>query len=182
PGMNGGGQIAAGACTDRSPTMIGGCSKYTYTPATPATWAGVAYNRGYNGFGSTGHAPVCLADGATAITFYAKGAVGGEVVGFSGGTAMAQTITLTNAWALYTISVSGLQYNTDATGLEDGFFWKVAPVGSVGVLTSFYVDSIQYVGSPGTGGTGGTGGSGGAAAGTGGTGGAAAGSGGTGGA
>jgi len=182
PGMNGGGQIAAGACTDRSPTQIGTCAKYTWTPAATPTWAGVAYIRGYNGFGSNGHAPVCLADGATAITFYAKGAVGGEVVGFSGGTAMSQDFTLTADWKLYTIPISGLPYNTDASGLEDGFFWKIAPAaGSTPVAETFYVDSIQYVGAQGGGGTGGAGGtsSGGAGgAATAGAGGAAAGSGG----
>jgi len=187
PGMNGNGQIATVDCgADRAPgTAIGKCSKYTYTPATPATWAGVAYILGYMGFGSAGHAPLCLADGATAITFYAKGAVGGEVVGFAGGTAASMDVTLTADWKLYTIPLSGVQYNTDAMGLTDGFFWKIAPAaGTTAVLETFFVDDIQYVGGTpggGTGGAGGAGGSGGAAAGTGGSGGAAAGSGGSGG-
>ncbi|HEX3774605.1 MAG TPA: hypothetical protein VHV51_09085 [Polyangiaceae bacterium] len=191
PGMNGGGQIAAGMCTDRAPGAIGSCAKYTYTPTTPATWAGVAYIRGYQGFGSTGHAPLCLADGATSITFYAKGAVGGEVVGFAGGTAMGQDFTLTADWAMYTIPLGAAAYNTDADGLDDGFFWKIAPAaGSTPTVETFYVDDIQFVGaSGGTGGAGGSGGSGGSggasgsagSAGSAGTGGAAAGSGGTGG-
>ncbi|HEY4104976.1 MAG TPA: hypothetical protein VGM44_13855, partial [Polyangiaceae bacterium] len=182
PGMNGGGQIAAGACTDRAPGAIGNCAKYTYTPTTPATWAGVAYIRGYQGFGSAGHAPLCLADGATSIAFYAKGAVGGEVVGFSGGTATGQDFTLTASWALYTIPLGAATYNTDVDGLDDGFFWKIAPAaGSTPTVETFYVDDIQFVGVTGSGGSGGAGGTGGGA-GSGGTGGAAAGSGGTGGA
>src|SRR5450432_3346584 len=181
PGQNGNGQIGAVDCgADRAPgTSIGKCSKYTYTPATPATWAGVAYILGYMGFGSTGHAPLCLADGATAITFYAKGAVGGEVVGFAGGTAASMDVTLTADWKLYTIPLSGVQYNGDAMGLTDGFFWKVAPAaGTTAVVETFSVDDIQYVGgAPGGGGSGGAGGT--SAGGTGGAGGAAAGAGGT---
>jgi hypothetical protein len=185
-GMNGNGQIATGACTDRAPGAIGKCASYTWTPATPPTWAGVAYIRGYQGFGSTGHDPICLADGATAITFYAKGAVGGETVGFAGGTAPSQDFVLTTTWTLYTIPLSGLTYNTDATGLEDGFFWKIAPPATgTAVAETFYVDDIQFVGTPASTGGGGAGGAGGAAtgggaggAGAGGTGGAPAGSGG----
>jgi hypothetical protein len=182
PGQNGGGQIGAGDCgTDRAPGAIGKCTKYTYTPATPATWAGVAYILGYQGFGSAGHMPICLADGATALTFYAKGAVGGEIVGFAGGTAAAMDVTLTADWKLYTIPLSGVQYNTDNMGLTDGFFWKIAPAaGTTAVAETFYVDDIQYVGATGGGGAGGAGGVGGGGAG--GTGGAATGGGGAGGA
>jgi hypothetical protein len=185
PGQNGGGQIATVDCgADRAPgTAIGKCAKYTYTPATPATWAGVAYILGYSGFGSAGHAPLCLADGATGITFYAKGAVGGEVVGFAGGTAPSQDFTLTADWKLYTIPLSGVQYNTDAMGLTDGFFWKIAPAaGSTPAVTTFFVDDIEYIGGTPGGGTGGAGGT--SAGGAGGTGGASGGgtAGGTGGA
>ncbi len=194
--MSGGGQISSAACTDRAPGAIGACTEWIYTPATPATWAGVAYIRGYQSFGSAGHPQLCLADGATAITFYAKGAVGGETVGFAGGTAPAVDFTLTASWTLYTIPISGLAYNTDATGLEDGFFWKVAPPATgPAVAESFYVDDIQFVGATGGGGAGGAAGTGGGvgtgggagasaagAAGSGGSGGAAAGSGGSGGA
>jgi hypothetical protein len=102
---------------------------------------------------------------------------------------------MTNDWKLYVIPLSGVQYNTDAMGLTDGFFYKFAPAaGATAVAETVSIDDIQYIGgTPGGGGTGGTsaggaggtGGTGGAAAGTGGatagTGGAAAGTGGTGG-
>ncbi len=187
PGQNGNSQITTADCgAARAPgTSIGKCTTITYTPATPVTWAGVAYILGYGGFGSAGHMPICLADGATAITFYAKGAVGGEVVGFSGGAATAIDVTMTNDWKLYVIPLSGVQYNTDAMGLTDGFFYKFAPAaGTTPAPETISIDDIEYIGgTPGGGGMGGTGGTeaggtGGAAAGTGG---AAAGTGGTGG-
>lgn len=205
--MSGGGQIKRTDCADRSPQAIGACSTWTYTPAaavaaTPpnsSTWAGVAYILGYQSFGSAGHDPICLADGATAVTFYAKGLAGGEVVTFSAAGAMEQPFTLTNTWALYTIPISGVQYNTDAMGLTDGFFFKIGPASTTDTkVVAFEVDDIQYVGATGTGGmggaggtssggtggaaTGGAGGTAGAATGGAGAGGTAAGSGGTGGA
>lgn len=196
--MSGGGQLVSSECTDRSPTAISKCNTYTYTPAyakgapdggvpSDSTWAGIAFIRGFGGFGTPGHAPLCLADGVTAVTFYAKGLAGGEVVTFSAGGGPESPFTLTTDWKLYTLPLSGVQYNTDADGLDDGFFFKVGPASATDTkVLAFELDSIQYVGSPGTGGTGGaggtsSGGTGGAATGGGGAGGAATGGGGAGG-
>ncbi len=183
--MSGGGQIAAADCADRAPGMIGKCFKYTYTPAATPTWAGVAFILGYTGFGTAGHAPVCLADGATYINFYAKGAVGGEMVTFSAeGTANLE-LTLTNTWTLYQIPLTGVAYNSFASGLATGFFWKVVPpTTGTAPVASFQIDSVQYVNTGAAGGgAGGAGGTGGAAtAGTGGGGAGGIGGGGAGGA
>jgi hypothetical protein len=90
---------------------------------------------------------------------------------------------LTTSWVLYTIPISGVQYNTDAMGLTDGFFFKVVPASTSDTkVLSFEIDDIQYVGSAPAGGSGGAGGTGGSATGGGGAGGAATGGGGTGGA
>jgi hypothetical protein len=183
-------EIKADACIDRAPGMIGSCFGFTYTPdPTTPTWAGVSFIRQWDG--NYTHPPVCVATGASAVTFMAKGAVGGEKVTFSAATAMEQNFVLTAAWAQYSISLSGVSYNTDASGLESGFFWKVAPPVTGAVAETFYVDDIQFVASIGSGGAGGAGGTGGGAgaggasggsAGAGGSGGAVAGSGGSGGA
>jgi hypothetical protein len=189
-------EIKADTCATRAPGMIGSCFGFTYTPdPTTPTWAGVSFVRQWDS--NYTHPPVCVAAGATSVTFMAKGAVGGENVTFSAATAMEQSFVLTAAWAQYSISLSGVSYNTDATGLESGFFWKVAPPVTGAVAETFYVDDIQFVSSTGSGGAGGAGGTGGTgggaggsggasgsagASGAGGSGGAAAGSGGSGGA
>ena len=91
------------------------------------------------------HAPVCVADGATKLTFQARGTVGGEQVTFSGVGAAEVPFTLTAAWKEYEISLVGVQYNTAADGVDSGFFWKAGPATPAGAPVTFFVDDIQMI-------------------------------------
>ncbi len=170
---------------DRAPGAIGQCRKWSYTmpqdPAAPPAYVGVGYVRKFDD--NYTHPPVCIADGATNVNFYAKGAVGGEKITVTAQGAAEVEVTLTTAWALYQIPLTGVLYNTDSTtsGAELGFFWKIIPAtaGAALPVETFSIDSIQWVGTTGTGGAGGA--SGGGAAGTGGAGAGGLGGGGTGG-
>lgn len=136
--------IAPKACDARVVGAVGTCSTWTFTPsAAVPTWAGVAWSTMWDA--TTTHEPVCIATGATKITFQARGAQGGEVVTFSGAGAAEIPFTLTNAWKEYQISLTGVQYNTFAAGVTSGFFWKVAPPTPAGAPVTFFVDDIQFV-------------------------------------
>jgi len=94
---------------------------------------------------NTSHPPVCMAAGMTKVTFAAKGGVGGgERVSFGASQATAVEFTLTPLWARYSISLAGVNYNTDAQGVQPGFFWLVDPIRNAGAIT-FAVDDILYV-------------------------------------
>jgi hypothetical protein len=124
--QSGGGQLAQAACAagDRAAGALGKCTVFTYTPVSPPTWAGIAFLTG-GGFGQPGM-PVCLADGATMVNFYAKGKAGGESVTFSAQNGTEATFVLTTTWTQYSVAVAP-GYSTDAAGLVEGFFWKMGP-------------------------------------------------------
>ncbi len=88
--------------------------------------------------------------GATALTFWARGAAGGEVVTFgfgllgadathpdSGG-AKIESVRLTDQWQRYTIPVNG----ADLRRLKTGFYWTAA---GNGAPMAFYLDDIRFV-------------------------------------
>jgi len=131
---NGGGlQIGSAACThydaacgtdNKNDGPCGQCTTWTYTPnATAATYAGVGYVRKFDGNYTAPQ--ICMPATAKAITFYAKGALGGEQVTFTAQGAQELPFTLTTTWTKYTLPLTGV-YNTD-TGVEQGFYWKVVP-------------------------------------------------------
>jgi hypothetical protein len=96
--------------------------------------------------------------GATVLTFWARGAVGGERVefyafGVNGGpygdSAPKRTIcdkpgecyvTLTNSWQLYTITLSGL----DLRYIIGGFGWVTRAFENKNQAITFYLDDIRY--------------------------------------
>ncbi|MEI9952441.1 MAG: hypothetical protein WDO74_26545 [Pseudomonadota bacterium] len=80
----------------------------------------------------------------TKVTFAARGDMGGEKVSFGASQAITIEVTLTNSWAHYSISLSGVNYNTDAQGVHPAFFWLVDPTKNSGTVR-FAVDDIQYV-------------------------------------
>ena len=103
----------------------GQCTTWSYTPnPTSATYAGVGYVRKFDGNFTAPQ--ICMPPNATAVTFYAKGAAGGEKVTFTAQGAQEVPLTLTNAWAKYSIPLTPGSYNSD-TGVEQGFYWKVVP-------------------------------------------------------
>jgi hypothetical protein len=136
--------VAPDGCAARAAGSVGMCSTWKYTPnATTPLWSGVTWSKMWDA-GYT-HPNVCLAAGATKVTFQAKGALGGETVTFSAAGAAEIPFTLTNAWKEYTIPLNGVQYNTFADGVDSGFFWKVAPPTPNGAPVTFFVDDIQFV-------------------------------------
>jgi uncharacterized repeat protein (TIGR01451 family) len=97
--------------------------------------------------------------GATALTFWARGAEGGEWVEFfafgvgrdedgtptedwpDSETKEARLVWLTNAWQLYTISLAGLDPITYVIG---GFGWTANKGWNDNQSITFYLDDIQY--------------------------------------
>jgi len=131
-----------------STTALGNCHEVIYTPAAPGAmvgsppgppkgYAGVAWQHPANNWGTQpGYA---IPKGATKVTFYAKGAVGGEkVLFFVGGTgygatptaaapcadpvSSSMTATLTTTWAQYTIPI----LSTYAPAVLTGFGFSLA--------------------------------------------------------
>jgi hypothetical protein len=184
--------VAANNCLAprRATCAIGGCSRWRFTPdAAAPSWAAVAWvNRADANYT---HEPICLPTGVKRISFFARGAVGGEVVAFGGAGVMEQPITLTAEWKEYSIDLTGVDYNNADAGVPSGLSWKVEPGAGQTAPVLFDIDNIRFVTTdapaanaplcPGGGGAGGAGGAGGGGAGGGGAGGAGAGGGGTGG-
>jgi hypothetical protein len=135
--------ITPDGCAQRSANPVGACSAWRYTPnaVTPA-WAGVSWSKVWDA--QYTHPPVCIANGATKVTFQAKGAVGGEQIIASAAGAQEYPFTLTNAWAEYSISLAGVTYNSYAEGVASGFFWKVAPPTPAGGAVTFFIDDIKF--------------------------------------
>jgi hypothetical protein len=133
---------------------------------TPAGYAGVAWqsnvqpmnnNAYYNNFGvAHGVTPPA---GATEMSLWAKGAVGGEVVTFGVGSSgdnpctdsiqASAMFTLTTTWTRYTIPFPvGATYTA---GQVNGFSWNAPAPGDAGVVT-FYVDDVEWDNTPDAGG------------------------------
>src|SRR5262249_13961927 len=127
------------------------CHQVTYAP--PASggkgWAGVYWQYPANNWGTKPGYP--MPPGAKKVSFFAKGAKGGEKVTFlAGGIApsgsphtdgvSAKTdLTLTADWAPYSIDISGQIY-TEVLG---GFGWTM--VGTDAATSgSFFVDDIRW--------------------------------------
>jgi hypothetical protein len=131
------------ACAARVPNAVGACSMWRWTPA--ATTPGYSYVAWITMWdpGFT-HPPVCLADGAKAVTFMAKGVKGGEVITVAGAGGQEVQVTLTTAWKQFEISLVGVTYNTFDAGVTSGFSWKVEPALNPGV-TEWFLDDIKIV-------------------------------------
>jgi hypothetical protein len=162
PGANGAAPLAIDGCgAERAEGAVGACTAWRYKPKDPATWAAVGYVTS-DGAGGM-HAPVCLAEGATALTFLARGVKGGEKLSIGGlSIDPEQEITLTPKWKRYSIPLAGVTYNSFESGVKSGFSWKVDPVAAPEVqpVVEFFVDDIQVVSGdlPDPGGEGGAGG------------------------
>jgi hypothetical protein len=164
-------------CSQRVTGAVGDCSMWQWTPdpVTPA-YSDVRWIRAFDA--QFTHPNVCVADGAKYISFYARGAVGGEKITIGGcgiPTANEVPMVLTNKWAVYSVPLDGITYNTFDSGVENAFSWKAEPPST---QITFWIDNVQMrtdlptiAGGGGTGGTGGSGGGGTGGGGTGGTGG-----------
>lgn len=144
------------ACPDRATTTPGGnCYVVTWASTGPL-WAGVYWQYPQNNWGTD--PGLNVAAGATQVTFYAKGDVGGEAVQFKVGgindpmSAMngnygdsfavsSTTEILTTTWTQYTVSLTGASY---ASGVLGGFCWVAAATDGGNANIKFYVDDIQW--------------------------------------
>ncbi len=150
---------------NRSPVQAGDCHKVTWTPVTEAPsdqpylagWVGIYWQRPNNNWASSGRPANQIEPGATAVTFYARGASGGEKVAFFvgeyagdevhvtstgeyGNDGMGTPEELTSEWTEYSIDMAGVDY---AAGLY-GVFGFYASVDDNAAGVEFYVDAIRW--------------------------------------
>ncbi len=120
------------------------CLKVTY--AASDNFGGVVWQHPENDWGD--HPGAIDVSGATRLTFWARGAKGGEKIDFkfgilgtekkypdSGGAAM--TATLTKEWKQYGLDLD----DKDLSKIKTGFVWAAAAQGKP---FTFYLDDIQY--------------------------------------
>ncbi len=134
-----------------STTAVGICHMITYVPPDPAVkgWAGIYWQYPDGNWGNIPGYNIPV--GATRVTFQAKGSKGGEkikfFVGGIVGSANSDTVnanvvvTLTDAWAPYTISLTGQSY----TQVLGGFGWSMGADDAKASSGVFYIDDIQWV-------------------------------------
>ncbi|MDB4970887.1 MAG: Glutamate synthase large chain [Myxococcales bacterium] len=127
----------------------GSCHQIVYTPTGTNKWAGVFWQSPANNWGDKPGFPI--PSGATRVSFQARGAAGGEKVTFQvGGIAdstkpnqdsvkVSAIVTLTAAWAPYTVVLSGQSYGK----VLGGFCWSMAAA-DAGAAATFFVDDIQW--------------------------------------
>ncbi len=121
------------------------CIKITWRPGQEG-WVGLYWQYPP---GNWGDKPGCNLSGATSVTFWARGEVGGERIRFEA--AYPQTGTpspvktqikeLIQNWQAYTIDLSG----QDLTNVTGAFAWFVEAQENPTGLT-FYLDDIRYMG------------------------------------
>jgi hypothetical protein len=132
-------------------TAAGSCHSITYTPPAAGTqgWGGVYWQYPANNWGMK--AGFAIPTGAKQVSFQAKGSKGGEKVTFLAGGIIgasmphtdslkaSTTVTLTNAWATYSIDISTQTY-TEVLG---AFGWTMVAT-DAGTSGAFFVDDIQW--------------------------------------
>ena len=143
--MGNNGAIKMTADSEENPHSGAACLKVEYTASD--NWGGVVWQ---SPAGDWGDAPGGWnLSGARKLTFWARGAKGGEVVSFSFGllakdkkffdTAANQIkdVRLTDEWNQYTIYLKG----QDLSRIKTGFAWVVAGQGQP---VTFYLDDIRW--------------------------------------
>lgn len=129
-------------CPDRPDEAAGACYTVEYAAEGGNGWAGVVWQYPQDNWGAL---PGLCVEGATKVVFQAKGAAGGEAVGFgAAGGQTAGDLILTDEWASYEITLPP-NYNESGEngGVVAGFSWSAGAAG--GPLT-FYIDDIRWVG------------------------------------
>jgi len=124
--------------------------KFTFKPSSPnaVRWAGVFWQDPPNNWGEKDGGFDLT--GATKLSFWARGAKGGEVIkefkvgGIKGNFADSDEIsmgpvTLENGWKQYSINLKG----RDLTAISGGFCWATDLDSNPDGLT-FYVDEIRF--------------------------------------
>jgi len=137
-----------------SPHSGATCIEFSYTAkqSQGAGWAGVRWQNPPNNWGSKKGGFDLT--GMTKLTFWARGAKGGEkiqkfVVGGIGGTypdsatVESDSIKLTSEWEEYTINLAG----KDLKSIIGGFGWVATAEQNPEGMT-FYIDDIEFVSDP----------------------------------
>ena len=121
------------------------CTRVDFTQA--GGWGGVVWQHPHNDWGDQPGGYNLT--GATRLTFFARGAAGGEKVKFGLGlidrnkpfydTAKAETdvVTLTTEWKQFEIPLD----NLDLTRIKSGFYWTL---GGQGQPLTFFLDDVKY--------------------------------------
>ena len=121
------------------------CLQVQYTASSD--WGGVAWQNPANNWGDK--AGGWNLTGAKALTFWARGTTGTEVVSFSfgligsdkafhdTGKGSLDTVALTKGWKQYTIPLAG----QDMSHIITGFAWTLD---AGGAPETFYLDDIEY--------------------------------------
>lgn len=121
------------------------CLKVDYTASD--NWGGVVWQSPANDWGDAPGGRDL--SGATKLTFWARGAKGGEIVNFSFGLIgkekpyfdtdknQIEKVRLTDDWQPYTIYVKG----QNLTRIKTAFVWTIAATGQP---ITFYLDDIRY--------------------------------------
>jgi len=144
------------ACPTRSPNPVGDCYSVTYDQGAPEAtqgFAGILWQYPGNNFGEyPGHT---VQPGATAVTFWARGASGGESVEFEVGgiddaslpyhdtiSVLSSPMSLTTEWQQITVALPS-SYGAVLCGF--GWIVKAATPGATpAVPVVFYLDGIQW--------------------------------------
>ena len=140
----------------RTSDAAGDCYSVTWTPTLAAgvasAWVGVYWQYPANNWG--GKTGLAVESGATKVTFYAAGAVGGESMVFTVGGVNAKSpdpslpnkdsftatleATLTTDWKQYEVPLTGSHYDS----VIGGFSWVAKTTKSDAV--KFYIDDVRW--------------------------------------
>jgi hypothetical protein len=138
------GSLTMDAASREQPRSGATCMRFTYD--RPEGWTGVVWQDPPNDWGD--RAGGFELSGATRLSFWARGAVGGERVRFGFGiipkdkafhdTAKAEReVMLTPEWRRIEIGLRGRSLRR----IKSGFWWTLA---GQGVPVTFYVDDVRY--------------------------------------
>ena len=136
----------------RAPGSRGDCHHVAYLAFPNGDPGGFAWLYPANNKGT--QPGLLVAPGAQHIRFLARGAVGGEVVGFEAGgigffgnqpirdgfAIAPQNVTLSTEWQQYSLDLAGKDYST---GLLGAFGWQLLPSGNRAPV-NFFIDDVVY--------------------------------------
>ena len=122
----------------------GECHRITWTPPAPNDWVGVFFQHPENNWGDADGLP--LEAGATSVSFYAWGLVGGETAEFKAGINGADgfeistgALTLSTTPTKYTIDLSLVAYDK----VVGGFAWFMTS-GDETTMRTIFIDDIVW--------------------------------------
>ena len=135
-----------------APNAQGNCHSVTYFAFPNADPGGFAWLYPANNTGA--HPGLKVAPGAKAIRFSARGAHGGESVGFQAGgigfvgsepirdgfAVQLKTIVLTSDWRPYSLDMTGTDYGSGVLG---AFGWQLLPTDNTAPV-QFFLDDIVW--------------------------------------